>query len=311
MAHRGVLWRTGDGAQTPWAGQLIHNAAADGVVVGPLVPKASSTTLRAMHGNADRPPGLTGRGTPKPPASFQLAAVRHPLEHFIAGYKQNGLWFDKAKRDWGMRLPLYPPRDANVTIAQLYCDASDEERAENFADHVNMFTSRPMEKRDPHHVPQLHWLQNYVVASNGSRVEVISAVDALLRLERFGHDWVDATAEARRASKAKRVSPRAAEWMMTKRNAKVHDRDHASMDDDRLKKWEPLCGEDGGRRYFRTELRYHEQDGKVVAHDVDPSGRAWRGYTGVALGQLHHHYAWRYLSKHLKVCLGLELVLRA
>ena len=67
MAARGVLVRDGSGKQTGWAGS--SSTAWDSVprdeqattgaamVVGPLIPKASSTTLLKMHGHSDRPPG--------------------------------------------------------------------------------------------------------------------------------------------------------------------------------------------------------------------------------------------------------------
>ena len=33
--------------------------------------------------------------------------------------------------------------------------------------------------------------------------------------------------------------------------------------------------------------------------DVAPDGRAHIGYTAVALGQLHHHYALKYIGEHI------------
>lgn len=307
MAARGVLVRDGSGKQTGWAGQLIHSVdsvprdehgRATGpaaMVVGPLIPKASSTTLRKMHGHSDRPPGLTGRATPKPAGAFQLAAVRNPVDHFIAGYKQNGLWFNKAK--YADVYPLFPhkhadPRFHNMTIAELYCSASDEERRESFAEHVRYFVTAPFERRDEHHVPQLHWLQNYVANETGSEeVKVIDAVDALVRLERFGRDWIDAM------NAAKPAHPAAAAWMHECIQAKAEGKDHAYVDDDRMSAWKPMCGEDGSARYYRTEMREH--GGKFVSYDVAPDGRAHIGYTAVALGQLHHHYALKYIGEHI------------
>lgn len=89
-----VVPRSGVGCHSPWAGTLLRG---HGVVVGPLIPKAASSSLRMMFGDANYPPGRIQRDDPKvyrtsnlTSTSFHFAVVRDPIAHLIDGYKQHG-----------------------------------------------------------------------------------------------------------------------------------------------------------------------------------------------------------------------------
>jgi hypothetical protein len=82
-----------------WAGRLLQNDSTP-VVVGPLVPKAGSTTMRLLFGDPNRPDALTtvdeflqlraGNGPQAKAATDKLwfAVVRDPMTRFVDAYIQ-------------------------------------------------------------------------------------------------------------------------------------------------------------------------------------------------------------------------------
>jgi hypothetical protein len=93
-----------------WAGWLLQNATTP-VVVGPLIPKAGSTFLRAMFGDINRPEALTSipdflklrrdekqhpsevaKGEVPANRRFWFAVVRDPLSRLVDAYIQVGKW---------------------------------------------------------------------------------------------------------------------------------------------------------------------------------------------------------------------------
>ena len=254
------------------------------VVVGPLVPKAGSTTLRARMGHKDRPRGLQHPSVPKPERAFQLAAVRNPLRHFIDGYKQAGTWLPEGatsrdKRERGQ--------------VELYCGMSDYERRAAFGRDARRVMRQGWGARvgvDPHRVRQLWWFQNY------GGVPVVDRVDALVRLERWDEDWALATEQAGHFSAA------AQQWMQ-EQGGVINSRRHVALDDDPLVEWQPLCGENGTAMWF-SRAEGTDPEG----HPVYLDGERKEHSTRRAIEVLRHHYALRYVRDHLlELCRFLAL----
>jgi hypothetical protein len=111
LRHFGANRPDNDTVTSEWAGTVLANSSVP-VIAGPLVPKAGSTLLRALFGQADRPTAITAidavikeRQDSRLPqtahaaaaaglgAKFWIAIARDPLSHFVDAYMQasNGL----------------------------------------------------------------------------------------------------------------------------------------------------------------------------------------------------------------------------
>jgi hypothetical protein len=104
--------------KSDWAGWLLQNASTP-VVVGPLIPKDASTSLRIMFGDKNRPEALTSvpdflqlrqddwnhhrssqedeeavNGEVPANRRFWFAVVRDPLSRLVDAYIQIGYWVE-------------------------------------------------------------------------------------------------------------------------------------------------------------------------------------------------------------------------
>ena len=139
--------------------------AGDAIVFGPLVPKAASTTLQMFFGppmSPSRRAAMHNPASPKPPRAFQLAVVRDPLAHLLAGWGQDGLFAVtlshgaeqlESAPEWlrGDTLPASKRHSLNGRrrhnavergeVAWWYCRASEESRREAFAQFVGKWAA--------------------------------------------------------------------------------------------------------------------------------------------------------------------------
>lgn len=331
MKRHGILWRDHPGKTSDWAGHFVYNTypknatatAHNTVVLGPLIPKAGSTTLRQLSGHLDRPVGLRKRydlpNNETVVESFRVAIVRHPLDHFLSIYRQNGDGnFTKGPmRNWAVN----------------YCNLSTVERKDAFGTFLHRFLTQDPRNRNEHNIPQLHYLQNYVYTNDGVntthpqpviRVPVVDRIHALLHLEDFSKGWILATEQARQGSGYPNTTNGAVSWMQEKALTFIPREDGTPPPKNRFKErdplpewykkfsfarnrfeqadqdWKPLCGEDGSLPYFRFE-NVTQTNNETMTILVDGIGNRLdraQDYAS-AIHFLRYHYGRKYIRAYI------------
>ena len=167
-----------------WAGWVLDDPKlAPGVVVGPLIPKSMSTTLRQYFGDGNRPDGLmtieaaSTKLREEQKDKFWFTVVRDPLTRFVDAYVQAGNGVKAFRSEYH-----YCNFTAKHNPAH-FCEQPVECRRDHF---LNWVTAHHMDRNAHiHRIQQMYWLRN-----------AADHLTALFRLENLSEDWAAAVAYA-------------------------------------------------------------------------------------------------------------------